>query len=503
MSPKKEPDDPNDMYGFSSDEEAAHEPLNPAAEALLKRSYALLDEIQSFQRSLRRENAENAVVLGSFANLVKSEHRTIQGLCLEAPSPETKRSSHSLSAVNLPFYEAVWAAAKSTTGITALHKTFWYQEKELSSKDQPGGAKLKRKKSSVVVDVVAQNGLQWIKVNLLTPKRLLFDIAKAGWEEGRLISDDEDDYQSSYSTNSLAISQLALTKIASTLVLAASHERVQYLHPSVYFIFPRLPPPTDKTPEVKAFIDELTSLGVHVQCGPPSPDSEVFKPRRISELVEDISTPFRRRSIPVTSPVNLDVSILLSLASDICNCKSIKLDPGFTPHEAITHQIESEKTEPFLVKHVWAVLEGRDLVCSQVVADRFKSIVGILAGEKEAERADLLMHPREDGSNVDRFQKLCEHPLPEKGLRLPVSILGDDSGEEESEVMKRIKAKLSAVNRSAFMGGWKAGLTTVTSNKTVARMVEGLVNIDEVGPDFYVIDAARSLVGYKGKKIKV
>jgi hypothetical protein len=51
--------------------------------------------------------------------------------------------------------EAVWGHAKKTTGITALCKSFSYAEPGVQN------ARGKKKKASVTVDIVAQNGLQW------------------------------------------------------------------------------------------------------------------------------------------------------------------------------------------------------------------------------------------------------------------------------------------------------------------------------------------------------
>jgi hypothetical protein len=73
--------DPNDKYAFSDDgSDDGSISLNPAAEALLDRSTALLEEIESFQRSLRRSGLEKSVELRLFLSQVKSEHRCLQGV---------------------------------------------------------------------------------------------------------------------------------------------------------------------------------------------------------------------------------------------------------------------------------------------------------------------------------------------------------------------------------------------------------------------------------------
>lgn len=163
---------PNDQYSFSPS--SSPEPvLNPAAEALLDRSTVLLEEIESFQRSLRRSNLEKTVELRLFLNQVKSEHRGLQGVSpfpagscthwsdinkqLALELPDSTRSRHGVHASNLPYLEAVWTHAKATTGISALCKTFSYTQPGAEG----GRGRDKKKKASVTVDVVAQNGLQW------------------------------------------------------------------------------------------------------------------------------------------------------------------------------------------------------------------------------------------------------------------------------------------------------------------------------------------------------
>lgn len=83
--------DENDKYNFSSGDEGASDSsiLNPLAEALLDRSTILVEEIELFQRSLRKNNLEKKVELRLFLNQVKSEYRSLQGV-----RPQLLISSH-------------------------------------------------------------------------------------------------------------------------------------------------------------------------------------------------------------------------------------------------------------------------------------------------------------------------------------------------------------------------------------------------------------------------
>lgn len=74
-------------------------------------------------------------------------------------APISSEVRHTLRSSNLSYLETVWFAAKSTTGIKGLTKSFTITEPGTAIEE--GGRRGKPKKSSVSVDVVAQNGLQW------------------------------------------------------------------------------------------------------------------------------------------------------------------------------------------------------------------------------------------------------------------------------------------------------------------------------------------------------
>jgi hypothetical protein len=71
------------------------------------------------------------------------------------------------------------------------------------------------------VDIVARNGLEWVKVSTITERRMIFDLAKSGWVEGDT-SDDEDDFDSD-----------GLLKVVGSLVQVAKSVRMKYRNPTV------------------------------------------------------------------------------------------------------------------------------------------------------------------------------------------------------------------------------------------------------------------------------
>ena len=67
-------------------------------------------------------------------------------------------------------------------------------------------------------------------------------------------------------------------------------------------------------------------------------------------------------------------------------------------------------------------------------------------------------------------------------------------------VAQNVAKNLSSINQSVFMYGWYTGMTTISSNRTVAKDIETSIEAnrtreDEKGPDVWLCPTARSLVG--------
>jgi hypothetical protein len=90
---------------------------------------------------------------------------------------------------------------------------------------------------------------------------------------------------------------------------------------------------------------------------------------------------------------------------------------------------------------------------------------------------------------------------------LPIKVVGSKTMIMEGlragklpSVADKVAAILSDINRSVFLYGWVTGLTTITSNRAVAKQVASMIEEDmhedeEVdGPQVWVCDTARSLV---------
>lgn len=81
MDPLKREPSNFDFIGDSSDDDRDEGPLNPEAEGLVDRCTLLLEEVEAFQRSLRRNRLEKGVELRHFQGSIKSELRVLETVC--------------------------------------------------------------------------------------------------------------------------------------------------------------------------------------------------------------------------------------------------------------------------------------------------------------------------------------------------------------------------------------------------------------------------------------
>ena len=165
------------------------------------------------------------------------------------------------------------------------------------------------------------------------------------------------------------------------------------------------------------------------------------------------------------------------------------------------------------------------MVCTAEAATRMREIVEQIGTETERIRAKLLFKSDDAGnlyastssSNqtiLSLFAAQSEYPLP-PSLRLPITIESISTTEllqHLPPIAQKVAEELSPINRSVFLYGWAKGITTISSNRAVSKVVEGIVSEeltkhDElerglekgkesvIGPDVWICGTARSLVG--------
>ena len=444
--------------------------------------------------------------------------------------PTAERTIHTLRSSNLPFYIAVWTAAKSCTGLVLFNKRFYWDNSPPRTSDRTG----KLKKNCAVVDIVAQGGGEWIKVSTITETRLLFEKAKADWERAGSCSDSEDEGDGTIANGPLFApmhgdnhsnplskknesdededdDHIELLKVATDLQKASRAIRVRYNHPHVHFVLPKIH--EGHHPSIDNILISLRATGATVQCFNNLPTLSLPQEPLAVTFERLLPNPFAT----FTPTLNIDCTILLALVSDLSHATIAPIPSEH--HRAIRRQIELEAEEQLLPSSLWPAMDSHELVCANIAAARMREIVQTIGTPSERMRTELLFAEGEAGTGKSgaelrqAFQKTTQYPVPGT-WQLPIKILSEEIDPDTLDAVQKVAAEgLSVINQSVFLTGWVNGWTTVSSNRGVAKLIEGVVvamamaeeqdvvervkkGAGEItGPDIWICSTARSLVG--------
>ncbi|GIZ46128.1 hypothetical protein CKM354_000926700 [Cercospora kikuchii] len=234
---------------------------------LISRAKALLAELEQFRQHLRIIRQEQHIELAHFRGTIQSELSMLEKL---HSKPETDSTTHVAKSSNLPFLETVWKTAKKSSHVGALQKRVYYNSpsKSLSSAMHHINLGIKRpsekgsRNAAVTVDLIADQGLTWTKVSLVTNHRILMDLAKQGWDSGGSEDEGDDDLPPRMDDDD---ADIPLVKNAKELCQASESYRVRTQKPKVNLVLPRIK--LGETKEVDAVIDRCRAAGVTLFCG--------------------------------------------------------------------------------------------------------------------------------------------------------------------------------------------------------------------------------------------
>ncbi|RVX65924.1 hypothetical protein B0A52_10231 [Exophiala mesophila] len=533
---------------------------------LQHRADDLLRELDIYQTILKSHNQEKNVEIRVFKRGVESEVKALHAVqeffqhestsAKENDNPLEKEDppqAHALKSSNLPFFESVWKAAKNCNSITAMSKKMYYNLDSNPKTPQPkNGTKnsVQADKKGVLVDIVADNGLQWVKVSTMTEKRLLFEIAKEGWERYADYSDEsDDDLGPASDMPGQDIHQLELVRVAHDLQKALASARIHFRHPQVRFVLPNIRQGVSE--DVDAFIADLLSTGASVECA-----SDIIRESIKPVDADSLAHLLPSAATKLTSSLNLDCTILLAIISDISHVEKRHISPSShslhtTYHRAIMRQIESEVSEPMLPHEIYPLLASRTLHCTAHAAQRMREIVQCMGTIPERSRAEIVLgegpYAHHDPAQLRMaLSRESTHAVP-NDLVLPIKVVQVDVSDNcdpnlNSNILplsfpaiiaqkSALRMRLSPINASVFLYGWMQQMTTVTSNRAVAmgfiKTINDVLDEDEnqhdvqdlehsqtanrqcqtdgqlqkekgdkfVGPEIYVCETARSLIG--------
>ncbi|PVH89633.1 hypothetical protein DL98DRAFT_543311 [Cadophora sp. DSE1049] len=449
-----------------------------------RRCQVLLEELKQFQAHLRELKKETKVEIKIFKNNVQAELRCLNKLA-EA-NPDVPKTKHGLRSSNLLFYSSVWATAKTCTSVIALGKKFYWPTTKDAHPRSAADASA-RKKKYALVDVVCQDGLQWIKVSSVTEKRIIWDLAKAGWvnsddesDDGLDPIDDDDEPE-------------GLLKQVEALIKASKATVVRNRHPKIVLILPRIKATPDSK-EVGHILSKIRDLGVLVQTS-----EMITEPPPLSEAILKMVA---ERFGSFSNTLNVDCTILLAFASDLSHGRVESED---WHNKAISRQIEMEAEDQLLPSNLWPACGSKRMVCTRHAAVRMQEIVETIGTENEKKRADLLLNldsPRSREELLAEFQTLTDYTVP-KEWALPIQVVDVDIPKLMTAlppVAEKVAKILTPINASVFLYAWGNDLTTLSSNASVAKAMEFVVEANRtddetLGPDVWLSPSSRSLVG--------
>ncbi|KAF2658838.1 hypothetical protein K491DRAFT_766367 [Lophiostoma macrostomum CBS 122681] len=490
-----------------TDPEARSEELQATVDDLIKRCKTLHEEVETYISAVdtnqKLAKNQNPVEYRSLRNDFKNELNFLNKIVHANLTEEKAR--HFVVSSNLSYYEALWDAAKRSTGLISFRK-YYFANREDGRRPPKGlsfgkGSGTKGK-GAALVDIVAQDGFEWVRVSTISEKRLIFDLAKLGWQNDSDDEDDDEDMSDAQDDdweNDDDEDQVDIVKSARELGRAARANPIRGRPPQVRFVLTRIP--AGKAREIDTVLQKMRATGAIVQCAneiPPAP-----------ALCDVLPNLLVDRSRSLSDTLNIDCTILLALISDISHRPCPVLD--WYPKEVRT-QIKEEENEKLLPTHLYPAIGSHAMVCTQEAADQMNLIVNTLATDAEHVRANLLLGQNDQQNSspselTQAWAKLSEHAIPE-GFQLPIRVVPSNISEIMSRlppIAEKIGDELSTLNKAIFFYGWAEGLTTLSSNRARARQIEYIINQHgledgEAGPHLWLCGESRSLIAKHGRR---
>lgn len=482
--------------------------LEATIEGLVKRGKLLHDEVETYVAAvLEKQKLGKVYHPVEYRNLRNDMRNELAFLTkLIGASMEEEKARHYIVSSNLLYYEALWSAAKQSSGLQGFRKYFfWNRHKAPVGKNTSKGLSLAKGsqamcKTAALVDIVAEEGMEWIRVSTVSEKRLLFDLAKLGWMND---SDSDDDISGMHSgrddDDENEEDQIDVVRNAYELARAAKANPIRGRPPKVHFVLTRIE--HGKTQAIDMIINKIRATGAVVQCAsdiPPPVSLLTVLPRLLVD-----------RSRAMSHTVNIDCTILLALISDISHtpCPILDWYPG-----EVRAQIKEEAEEHLLPTRLYPAIGSHPMVCTQEAADQMNLIVQTLATDSEKLRANVLLAQgdREGKSStelVEEWASLSDHSIP-GNFQLPIQVKSvnlDTIVDGLPAVASKIAAELGVLNKSIFIYGWAQSLTTLSANRGRARQIENLINENglkdgEAGPHIWLCGESRSLIAKHGRR---
>lgn len=311
---------------------------------------------------------------------------------------------------------------------------------------------------SAKVDIVAENGLVWIKVIARNAKAFRHELMGLEWEDEETESEPESDDSEQSNNHSAAadFDSLPIFKKAREYLKTAQAHHVQFHTPIVVFAFMRISP--DEDIFVQKIMDKLKEIGIVVYLQQKTSIQETYLP-----LLKDVDD----LDYISTRSINMDVSSLLAILSELSHHVCLPEQVSAMPLQI---QAEREARVPALPQ-ILPYVTGKQLYIIQSAYDRLEDIVNVVGGPNETARFKYLFRHHLGLSDMP-FDPALWTCLPS----LSVEIMPDASSESFSRLLdlplhnksklnngRKIRSKYSEFHARIFGSGDHYKMTTLTA----------------------------------------
>ncbi|KAL1748236.1 hypothetical protein HDZ31DRAFT_79786 [Schizophyllum fasciatum] len=280
-------------------------------------------------------------------------------------------------------------------------------------KDAPRGGGDEKKAGTAKIDIVAEGGRRWIRVNTIKNKRMLAEFREIdSWDTG-----SEDEEGDDYPVPSLRQTDFdnSVLRLGRSLIAAAQANPVDGAGqpPTVVLRLTRLSPDGEDTdPRIAQTIRMLEEMGIIVELGerttlPPFPGQAKAEEADPSTMPD----PTPPTPLLVMPDINLDLSILIALTSDLTHAPL-----PTTIEEAQTRFIPPQRYREWRKMHR-AALKGKSIATDADAQTGTSTPVQDCDTPSQGAE-DPVLAPEEDGDLAKHTRQLTTQVLQEMGCGL-------------------------------------------------------------------------------------
>jgi len=297
---------------------------------------------------------------------------------------DKNRALVSLRCCNIPFHVALWREAKRCNAVLGFRgsvSSITGSCPKGSDASSPALAK---------IDILAENGAQWVRILTITQKNLLQQMGNAGWDwdyEG----DDLNLAILASEEEVVEVTGIEPVDVVRKLIAAAKTTRASsfnYQSPSIRLVLSRVKEGLDRhVDQLARVIEALGTKMIPVTVDLVRDDDD-----NDDEPLENVLL----RMMPtydsyLSQTVNLDCTVLFNLTSDISHYppETYLETPQFNVYKE--DFLDETCNGPRLLKDLYPAIRGRHLVCTEEAANNLRQTILSIGAPNEIKRLQVIL----------------------------------------------------------------------------------------------------------------